>query len=298
MKLRKKLTSLLAMGGVACLALVGCSSGSDAAKTDAAAAPEVHEDLVAMLPDKYADATSLKVGITSTYPPMEYIDEATNELAGFDVDIITEILGRLGLEPEFDIMPKYDQIINAVDTERVDLSLTAMSDTPERREKLDFIDYISSGTMIYTTADSDLAEFEDLCGKSVALAQSTNYPEHIEQLAEEVCGSKDSIEIIGLDTTATAKLQLDQQRADAAVASPESYADMANRQPDTLKPVGEVIQPTLYGIGFSKDNVELREAILASLQSMFDDGTYEQIVNDWGLEAGLLEEPTVNKGEG
>ena len=295
--MKKHMMTAAAAACVLGLGLAGCASADDGGSAEARA-PEANEELVAMLPSEYQDAESLKVGITSTYPPMEYVDEETGDLAGFDVDIITEVLGRLGLAPEFDVMPKYDQIINSVATERVDLSLTAMSDTPERREKLDFIDYIRSGTMVYTAADSDVEEFADLCGKTVALAQSTNYPEHIEAVAEAECGGADAITIVGLDTTASAKLQLDQGRADASVASPESYADMAKREPDTLKPVGEVIQPTLYGIGFSKDRSELREAVFASLQSMFEDGTYEEIVAEWGLEAGQLDEPTVNQGEG
>lgn len=276
----------------AALVLAGCSSDASA---DPAA--EADEELIAMLPEDVRDSGRLVIGITSTYPPMEYIDLETDELVGFDVDIITEIAARLGLEPEMDVMPKYDQIINSVATGRVDVSITAMSDTPERRGKLDFIDYVLSGTTVYTTEGSDIEGFEDLCGRTVALAQSTTYPDHVMALSERVCGAADAIEIIGLDTTATAKLQLDQERADAAVASPESYAHMAAGEPGTLRIVGEVIEPTLYGIGFGKDRSELRDAVFAALETMFEDGTYDEIIADWGLATGALDAPTLNEGE-
>src|SRR5947207_56244 len=40
----------------------------------------------------------LTVGSNTSYPPQEYIDTTTHQAAGFDIDLITAIAQRLGLQ--------------------------------------------------------------------------------------------------------------------------------------------------------------------------------------------------------
>ncbi len=41
---------------------------------------------------------TLTVGSDTTYPPQEYIDTATGQAKGFDIDLITAIAQRMGLK--------------------------------------------------------------------------------------------------------------------------------------------------------------------------------------------------------
>ena len=43
----------------------------------------------------------LTVGSDTTYPPQEYIDPTTNKATGFDVDLITAIAQRMGLQSKY-----------------------------------------------------------------------------------------------------------------------------------------------------------------------------------------------------
>src|SRR5437660_7561967 len=83
---------------------------------------------------------TLTVGSDTTYPPQEYIDTATNQATGFDVDLITAIGKQMGLQTKV-VTTSFDTIINSLVAKRFDVVISAVSVTPERQKKVDFIPY-------------------------------------------------------------------------------------------------------------------------------------------------------------
>lgn len=106
--MKKKLISLIAATAAATL-LAGCSSATPASDASAGGVRLTPwaRDCGRPVPD---------------YPPMEYLDG--DKLIGADVDLITEVAKRMGKEVKFE-QQKFDQIINLVRTERVDLAIRA-----------------------------------------------------------------------------------------------------------------------------------------------------------------------------
>jgi len=51
-----------------------------------------------------------------------------------------------------------------------------------------------------------------------------------------------------------------------------------------------------YGISVNKDNMALAQAIQAALNQMIADGSYQQILDKWGLGAGAVKQATINGG--
>ena len=66
------------------------------------------------------------------------------------------------------------------------------------------------------------------------------------------------------------------------------------QQGDELEALGDIYDSAPYGIVIPKDQEEFGEAIAAALESMKEDGTYEQILKDWGNESGGIDEFAVN----
>lgn len=58
--------------------------------------------------------------------------------------------------------------------------------------------------------------------------------------------------------------------------------------------VGGPLSHQLYGIGFVKGDVQLRDAVQHALQSLIDDGTYGRILDKWGVARAGLKSATVN----
>jgi len=104
------------------------------------------------LPERIKTAGKVVVANQPNYPPIEYKDPATNELKGLDIDLGLALAKELGVEAEWaDI--GFEQMVSSLNTGRVDLIQSGMSDLPSRRETLDFVDYMRSGAQFYTSAE-------------------------------------------------------------------------------------------------------------------------------------------------
>jgi polar amino acid transport system substrate-binding protein len=62
-----------------------------------------------------------------------------------------------------------------------------------------------------------------------------------------------------------------------------------------LQTAGAMAETSFYGLGVAK-NSELAKAVQAALQSMIDDGSYQAILDRWGVAAGGVGKATINAG--
>ena len=259
--------------------------------------PAAAADPASMLPDAIKAKGKIIVGINGIFPPMEFKEPGKEELIGFDVDLAKAIGKALGVEIVFDDQ-KFDQLINSVNTARVDMVISGLSDTAVRQETLDFIDYFHSGTQGYTTKafSGEIKDLESLSGKTLAVSASTDYFTTMQKWSKDNLESKGKpgITVLGVDSEATARLQMIQGRAQASAISPEVFGWLEKQNPGQFIPIGSVLNPDPYGICFKKDNTQLRDAVFAALQQIFADGAYTAIIKDWSLMQGAMTEPLIN----
>jgi polar amino acid transport system substrate-binding protein len=253
--------------------------------------------LSASLPDRIAQAKVIKVAVNAIYPPMEFKDPATGTLTGFDVDLGNALAKQLGVT--FDWQESaFEQLMPSLATGRADLILSGLTDRPERRASADFIDYLNSGAQFFVLAER-AGEFKaptDLCGKAVGSSRSTSFPKSIEDWSTANCqaAGKPAIQVVGTEDTASARLQLKQRRLDAAVQGSETIPYAMTLEPNTYQPIGTPFTSLSQGIAFTKQDSQLRDAVLAALQKLMADGTYAQIIAKWHLEASAAHQITLN----
>jgi polar amino acid transport system substrate-binding protein len=249
------------------------------------------------LPAAYKAKGQIIVGINGIFPPMEYKEPGKDELIGFDVDLAKAIGKALGVKIVFDDQ-KFDQLINSTITSRVDMVISGISDTPARQKTVDFIDYFNSGTQAYTTKAyaSSIKRLEDMSGKTLAVSASTDYYTTLEKWSKENLEAKGlpGIKMLGVDSEATARLQMIQGRAQASAISPEVLGWLNKENPGMFVAFGPLLNVDPYGIMFRKDNVALRDAVLAALKELFADGTYKALLTKWDLMPGAVAAPLVN----
>lgn len=282
---------LLVAGAVA-------ACGGDEGTSSETASPAASSDsLNSLLPEEIKSAGEIKVGINGIYAPMEYKDPATDELVGLDVDFANAVGELLGVKMVYDDQ-QFDQLINSVATGRDDMVLSGMSDTVERQKTLDFVDYFNSGTQAFTTKDlsGEITSLEDLSGKTLAVSASTDFYTTMEKWSNDnlEANGKPGIKMLGVDSEASARLQMKQGRAEASAISPEVLGWIEKETPGEFVPVGEMLAPAPYGIAFNKDNAQLRDAVQAALQKMIDDGSYQAILDQWNCGQAAVSEATVN----
>jgi polar amino acid transport system substrate-binding protein len=256
-------------------------------------ASELHD----MLPDSIKDSGKIIVGINGIFPPMEFKNPGSDELIGIDVELADAIGKKLDIKIEYDDQ-KFDQLINSIHTKRVDMVISGMSDSAVRRESLDFIDYFYSGTQCFTTKAlaGKITNLEALSGKTLAVSASTDYLTTMQKWNQEnlVSKGKPGINIMAVDSAASARMQMLQGRAQASALSPEALGWANVQQKGAYVAVGPLLESNPYGIAFSKDTTKLRNAVFAALQEVFTDGTYLKILEKWGAESGALPRPLIN----
>lgn len=249
------------------------------------------------LPDRIKTAGKVIVANQPNYPPMEYKDPATNTLMGVDIDLGLALAKQLGTAVEWaDI--GFEQMIASLETGRVDLIHSGMSDLPKRRDALDFVDYMKSGAQFYTSAARS-QEFKtptDFCGKTVGMSRRTSFPDETAKWSMANCEAKGlpAIKVVGTEGSADARAQLKQGRVDGAVQGSETLPYLMTLEKDTYALVGEPITAVYQGIAFSKKDPALRDAYAGALKALMASGEYKAIFAKHGLEGTMLDGIYIN----
>lgn len=214
----------------------------------------------------------LVVGTEGLYFPVTYFDEETNELTGFDVELVRELGKRLGLEIEFKTM-EFDGLLPALRTGKIEMAANDFTVNPEREEKFDFsIPYKHSyGSAIVRESDhSGIYTVADLKGKKVGGSLTSNYSKFAENEGAEV------IAYTGSDAVLP---EIVNGRVDAML---NDYLVLIQ----TLKQFGKPglilaedvkFEPNVGALVMQKDSPELKAEVDKALQEMIDDGTVKEL---------------------
>jgi len=261
-----------------------CAAGSWAAAAD--------------LPAAIKDKGFVAAGIMPNYPPMDFKDPASDQLTGVDYDLGMEIGKRIGVPMKWQ-ETAFEQMVSGLATQRLDIVLSGMTDTPERQKTVDFVDYFKTGPQFYTLdRNQNIKAPSDLCGKKVGTSRRTTFPAEIAAWSARNCeaNGKPAIIVVGAEGTADARTQLRQSRLDAAVQGSETLPYVQAQEPGAYRLLGDPLVFQLTGLGVGKNNPALSRAIINALDAMIADGTYQTILKKWGLEQGRVDKAQLNAG--
>ncbi|CAM5431258.1 ABC transporter substrate-binding protein [Streptomyces canus] len=305
---------LAAVGAIAvagALILTGCgdqtdkSSDSSTSDSSASSAP-----LASKLPADIRKAGVIKVGSDIAYPPVEFMQ--SGKAVGIDPDVADALGKQLGVKFDFQ-NGKFAQLIVGLQSNRFNVIMSAMNDTKDRQSGIDsdtgkkvgngidFVDYFTAGTSILVQKGNPkgIKSLDDLCGKVVALQQGTT-SEGIAKEQSKKCtkDGKKAITLQTFDTDPEALLRLKQGAsvADLNDFPVAAYNAKTSGGGDDFEVVGEQIEAGPYGIGVSKENTQLRDAIQAAMNAIIKNGEYTKILEKWNVTDGAVTEAKINGG--
>jgi polar amino acid transport system substrate-binding protein len=259
----------------------GSSSGGD----DSTVAPQSSVDAAAAakLPAALKSGGVVKVAVDASYPPNEFFGTDNKTLQGWDIELGQAIGKKLGVTFQFSNLG-FDSILPSLGN-RFDVGISSFTDTKEREQTVDMVDYFSAGTSFFAPSDSTLAPktVADLCGKTAAVEKGTT------QLADlNAQKKKCKLTVNAFPDQNGANLAVSTGRADVGMADSPVAAYIAKKSNGQLKLVGDAYGTAPYGIAVPKDSdhAGLAEAISMALQDLSDDGTYQSILKKWGVQAG------------
>ena len=274
----KKVLSVFLAAGLA-LSLAACG-GSSSSASSASTANSVASASEAASSSEAA-STSDKVWVIATdtvFKPFEYTD-ASGSFVGIDVDLLAAIAEDQGFQYELKSLG-WDAAIAACQAGQADGMIAGASITEERKSSgWTFSDgYYTATQSMTVAADSDIAGFEDLSGKDVAVKIGTQGAAYAESLKDEYGFNIVSFE----DSPTMYQAVLGGQCAACFEDTPIMQA--------SIKDGGlalKVLENTAneggdYGFAiFNTDNQELLDLFNAGLADIKTNGTYDEILSKY-----------------
>jgi polar amino acid transport system substrate-binding protein len=273
------------------------SSSSGSSKSSEAALPSVSADkaLADMVPDSVKKDGVITVGSDTTYAPSEFIAEDGSTIVGFDVDLFTAVAQKLGLKVKFETAP-FDSIIAGVGSQKYEAGVSSFTINPERLQQANMISYFSAGTQWATKkGNPEKVDIENACGLKIAVQKATVQVDDLTARSEKcTSGGKKAITIDQYDgqDEATAAVVSGKDVAGLADSPVEAYA--VSQTHGQLELLGDIYDSAPYGYVVAKDQTDFADAISKALESLIKDGTYKKVLAKWGVEAGAIDNPTVN----
>lgn len=249
-------------------------------------------DWVSYLPEDIKARGVLNVGTTDGYAPWIFFDRETGKPSGVDADIINEAANRLGLSVNWNDI-QFATGIPGVEAGRYDFYISAMANTVAREEVVNFIAYSTEGSGVIVPKGNPLGitEMADLCGLRVMVQTGSLFPGIIEKLNAETC--EEPISMSEAPDKVAPLLAIASGQADATMqtfgVSTYTFAAATEGVQTQLEvsPV-ERFAPANQGIAFSKSTPELQAAVAGALQSMVEDGTYQEIFDKWDVGSSTV----------
>ncbi|PUB14001.1 amino acid ABC transporter substrate-binding protein (PAAT family) [Paenisporosarcina sp. OV554] len=224
--------------------------------------------------DKIKEEGSITVATSGTLFPTSYRDENSDELTGFEVEVVREVAKRLELDIEFKELG-FDEMLTSVKTGQVDMAANDIEMNEDRLENFIFSTPIkhSFGTAVVRKGDlSGIKTLEDLKGKKAAGASTSVYMELARQYgAEEVTYDNAPNEVylrdVGIGRTDV--ILNDYYLQTLAVAA---FPDLNITIHPDIK-----YSPSKIGFAINKENTELEENVNQVIDEMLEDGTIAEI---------------------
>lgn len=220
----------------------------------------------------------ITVGSDTAYPPFEFIDDG--EVQGFDVDLMAAIADEMGLESEF-LTYNFDALIVGLQGgSEFDVIVSAMTITDERKEEIDFTEpYIDSGQSLAVREDSDYATLEDLTGEKIGVQSGTTGEAYTNDNLPE------GATVVPYENILQAFAALQAGDVAGVVNDFPVSANIVTDETRGLKMAEEIDTGEQYGLAVSQDNPDLTAALNDALQTIKDNGTYDEVFTEWFGEA-------------
>ncbi len=225
------------------------------------------------------DAT-LKVVTEATFKPFEFVEDGSDEIQGFDVDMMNAIAEDQGLTIEF-VNMEFDALIPALDSNQGDIICAGMNKLAgDRAEQADFGDtYFESDLMLLVKADSTLTGIDGVTADMKLASQiGTTGGEYVQKLAEE---GKIADGVV-LNQWTDCYLQLQNGDVQGVIVDLPVGNAYLEKNSDVAKFAGEKFgDHEEFAFAVKKGNTELLDKLNTGLANIKENGTFDKLVEKW-----------------
>jgi polar amino acid transport system substrate-binding protein len=274
--MRKALVSATIAAASIALALSGCSSSSESEPTSGPAK---------VAPPAILQAGTLKICAPNDGAPPSVYHDASGTLVGSEVDLANALAAKLGLQPQM-VQSGFAAVIPTLQARQCDVIMATLYIKPEREQVVDFVPYLYSGTAVAVSKEHPAAITgmdDSLCGKKVMVAVGTT-AEALSQEQSEKCtaAGKQPVDINRNSQAAVSIQQVQNGQMDAYLDTAETIGYYITKTGAQIQFAGEPFGTIKIGAATLKGNTELHNAIQQALDEIMSDGTYDDVLGQWG----------------
>ncbi|OON62549.1 cystine ABC transporter substrate-binding protein [Massilia sp. KIM] len=226
---------------------------------------------------------TLRIAMEGTYPPFNFKDPKTGQLAGYDVDVARLVAGKLGLKPEF-VTTEWAAILAGLAAGKYDVIVSQVGITPKREQAFDFsapYTYSSPQLIVRKNERATYASLDDLKGRKLGVGQGSVF----EQQAKAVPG----IEVKSYPAAPENLQDLAFGRIDAALNDSLMVAYLLKNSQLPIKAGPRVGAVERMGVAMRKGNPQFKAAVDKIINDARADGSLRQLSVKWfGTDASQV----------
>ena len=215
---------------------------------------------------------------------------------GLNVDMCGALVQKLGARLEWTNLA-FPGLVPGLQAKRFDGLCTAIFINPDRLKIMNMVPYVQWGEGLMVPANSTLgackpaigdaasytACFDELSGKTVAVAAGGTTNNNLKAQSDRlVAAGKPAITIRAFDTNADAIQAVASRQADAGYLNDPQGAFFANRT-SGYRIAWAGFASNQLALATLKENTALADALVAGLEALKADGSYEKILAKWGV---------------
>lgn len=226
------------------------------------------------------EAKDLRVASNTTFPPFEFVNTKTQEITGFEMDLIRAMGKQAGYEVKITNMA-FDGIIPAVLSGSVDVGASGFSVTEERKKRVLFTEpfYKSGLTVLVAKGNEDKIQgFKDLDGRKLAVQIGTTAAAKAK--AKDIKDAK----VQTFNNAGDAILELANGGCEAVINDKPVTDYILTQQPRLAKKVvhlPDMLSADDFAMVVAKDRPELAAELNAALKALKENGEFDKLMMKW-----------------
>ena len=232
--------------------------------------------------DKIKQSGSLTIGTRTGSPPFAYVNK-NNEWVGFSIDLVEQLI-KPEVEKAVGKTIKVEKKESAPATRiplltsnAVDLIAETMTDTPQRRESVDFsLTFFYTGAQFLVKKGNPIHGVNDIAGKRIASQQGSTNAKIIREKYPQA-------QLREFPDQPAAFQALIQGQVDAYTNDGIQLAGLKAKspKPEEWEVVGDFYSEEPYGMAMRKGDAKFKAAVDAGLNKGFESGKYFELYDKW-----------------
>lgn len=215
---------------------------------------------------------------TAITRPFEYRDEETNQLIGFDVDLMTTIANALGVSITWREMAFAD-LLPELQAGNIDVVIAGMYITSAREDVVDMSNpYLQTGLVMASHGGiTDIETIQDLIGKTVGVKEGSTGERFAIRLRDD---DGIALELRRYTDTIDSLEDLNAGLVDVVFNDYINTLEYIKTHPN-VRVIGDILEPAGLGISVRTGDNDLLNFINSQLATLETNGTIQNLFNQW-----------------